>query len=80
MIGKFTWIHCGLIKCELRVASVLFCELRVNTEKSLRNHSKITQKITKRSLKSFKNHKIKSCDFKITKVTYTILTGDLPLA
>ena len=47
--------------------------------KSLRNYSKITQKVTKKSLKSLKTHRRKSCDFKIKQVTYAILTIDLPL-
>ena len=46
------------------------------TEKLLKNHTKKSLKITRIITKS----QNKSCDFKITKITYAILRNDLPLA
>ena len=47
--------------------------------KSLKNYGKITRKSLQKSIKSLKNHRRRSCDFKIIKFTYAILRSDLPL-
>ena len=47
-------------------------------QKSLKTYRKITRKNHLQALKSQKNHRKKSCDFKITKITHAILRSDLP--
>ena len=46
------------------------------TEKLLKNHIKKSLESTKINKK---NHRRKSCDFKITKIMYTFMRSDLPL-
>ena len=52
----------------------------IKNHKSSKNYWKITRKTHWKSQKSQKNHRKKSCDSKITKITYAILRSDLPIA